>query len=35
MVESAPKVLQKDIKPEQAEELKAKLEAVGAQIELV
>ena len=35
LVESAPKTIQKDLKPEQAEELKAKLEAVGAQIELV
>jgi len=35
LVESAPKVLQKDLKPEQAEELKKKLEEVGAQIELV
>ncbi|CAB9497781.1 protein L7/L12 [Seminavis robusta] len=35
LVESAPKVIQKDLKTEQAEELKEKLEAVGAQIELV
>jgi ribosomal protein L7/L12 len=35
LVESAPKVIQKDLKPDQAEELKKKLEAVGAQIELV
>jgi large subunit ribosomal protein L7/L12 len=35
LVESAPKIVQKDLKPEQAEELKALLEAVGAQIELV
>jgi len=35
MVESAPKVLQKDLKPEKAEELKAQLEAVGAQVEIV
>jgi large subunit ribosomal protein L7/L12 len=35
MVESAPKVIQKDLKPEQAQELKAKLEEIGAQIELV
>lgn len=35
MVDSAPKVLQKDLKTEAAEELKAKLEAVGATIELV
>ena len=34
LVESAPKSLQKDLKPEQAEELKAKLEAVGAQVEV-
>ena len=35
MVESAPKVIQKDLKPEMAEELKARLEAVGAQVEIV
>jgi large subunit ribosomal protein L7/L12 len=35
MVESAPKVLQKDLKPERAEELKAQLEAVGAVVEIV
>jgi large subunit ribosomal protein L7/L12 len=35
LVESAPKIIQKDLKPEQAEELKALLEAAGAQIELV
>ena len=35
MVEGAPKVIQKELKKEQAEELKAKLEAVGAQVELV
>ena len=34
LVEGAPKVIQKDLKPEAAEELKAKLEAVGATIEL-
>lgn len=34
LVESAPKVIQKQIKKEQAEELKAKLEELGAQIEL-
>lgn len=34
MVESAPKVVQKDIKMEEAEELKKKLEAVGATIEI-
>eukprot|EP00980_Cylindrotheca_fusiformis_P003659 scaffold818_cov136-Cylindrotheca_fusiformis.AAC.25 len=35
LVESAPKVIQKDLKPEKAEELKAQLEAVGAQVEVV
>lgn len=35
LVEAAPKVIQKDLKPEKAEELKAQLEAVGAQIEVV
>lgn len=35
LVESAPKVIQKDLKREKAEELKAQLEAVGAEIELV
>lgn len=35
LVESAPKVVQKEMKPEEAEELKAKLEEVGATIELV
>ena len=34
LVEGAPKVIQKDLKPEKAEELKAQLEAVGAQIEI-
>jgi large subunit ribosomal protein L7/L12 len=34
-VESAPKVLQKDLSEEQAQELKQKLEAVGAQIEIL
>ena len=34
LVESAPKTIMKDLKPEQAEELKEKLEAVGAQVEL-
>jgi large subunit ribosomal protein L7/L12 len=34
MVESAPKIIQKDLKPEKAGELKAQLEAVGAQIEI-
>lgn len=35
LVESAPKILQKELKPEKAEELKAQLEAVGAQVEIV
>jgi large subunit ribosomal protein L7/L12 len=35
LVEGAPKVVQKDLKPEKAEELKAQLEAVGAQVEVV
>jgi large subunit ribosomal protein L7/L12 len=35
LVESAPKVIQKDMKPEKAEELKAQLEAIGAQVEIV
>lgn len=35
LVESAPKVIQKDLAPESAEELKKKLEEVGATIELV
>ena len=35
LVESAPKVIQKELKQERAEELKAQLEAVGAEIELV
>lgn len=35
MVEGAPKVIQKELKQEKAEELKAQLEAVGAQVELV
>ena len=35
MVEGAPKVVQKELKQEKAEELKAQLEAVGAQVELV
>ena len=34
MVEGAPKVIQKDIKKEQAEEIKAKLEELGAVIEI-
>lgn len=35
LVESAPKVVQKDLKADKAEELKAQLEAVGAQVEVV
>jgi large subunit ribosomal protein L7/L12 len=35
LVESLPKVVQKGVKPEQAEELKKTLEAIGAQVELV
>lgn len=35
LVESAPKVIQATLKLEQAEELKEKLEAAGAEIELV
>lgn len=35
LVEGAPKVVTKDLSPESAEELKAKLEAVGAEVELV
>jgi large subunit ribosomal protein L7/L12 len=35
LVEGAPKVIMKGIKPEQAEELKQRLEAVGAQVEVV
>mmetsp|Transcript_24 Transcript_24/g.39 ORF Transcript_24/g.39 Transcript_24/m.39 type:complete len:305 (-) Transcript_24:356-1270(-) len=35
LVEGVPKVIQKELKQEQAEELKAQLEAVGAQVELV
>jgi len=34
LVEGAPKVVKKDMKKEEAEELKAKLEAVGATVEL-
>ena len=34
MVEGAPKTIKKDIKMEEAEELKAKLEAVGATVEI-
>ena len=35
LVESAPKVIQKDMKQEKAEELKAQLEAIGAQVEII
>jgi len=35
MVEGAPKIVKKDIKKEEAEELKKKLEAVGATVEIV
>ena len=35
LVESAPAVLLKGLKPEAAEEIKAKLEAAGAEVELV
>ncbi|KAL9185686.1 hypothetical protein ACHAXT_003463 [Thalassiosira profunda] len=35
LVEGAPTVIKKDVKKEEAEELKAKLEAVGAQVEIV
>jgi ribosomal protein L7/L12 len=35
LVESAPKVIQKELKQDKADELKAQLEAVGAEIELV
>jgi len=35
MVEGAPKVIQKDLKQDKADELKAKLEAVGAVVEIV
>lgn len=35
LVESVPKVLQKGLQPEQAEELKTRLEVVGAQIEVL
>ena len=35
LVEGAPKVVQKDLKQDKAEELKEKLEAVGAQVEIV
>lgn len=35
LVEGAPKVIQKELKQEKADELKAQLEAIGAQVELV
>ena len=35
LVESAPKIIQKDLKKEAADELKEKLEALGAEIEVV
>jgi large subunit ribosomal protein L7/L12 len=35
LVESAPKILQKGLAAEKAEELKAKLSGVGAEVELV
>lgn len=35
LVESAPKIIQKDLKADKAEELKAALEAAGAQVEVV
>ena len=35
LVEGAPKIIKKDLKPEEAEELKKKLEEVGATIEIV
>ena len=34
LVEGAPKVILKDLKPESAEELKEKLEAAGGQVEV-
>ncbi|KAL3911683.1 MAG: hypothetical protein SGARI_001526, partial [Bacillariaceae sp.] len=34
LVESSPKVIQKDLKQEKADELKAQLEAVGAEVEV-
>ena len=34
LVESAPKTLKEDVKKEEAEEIKKKLEAVGAKVEL-
>jgi large subunit ribosomal protein L7/L12 len=35
LVESAPKVISRDLKQEKADELKAQLEAIGAQVEIV
>ena len=35
MVEGAPKVVQKDLKQDKADELKAQLEAIGAEVEIV
>lgn len=35
LVESAPKIIQKDLKQDRADELKAQLEAVGAEVEIV
>ena len=34
MVEGVPKVVKRDIKMEEAEEIKSKLEAIGATIEI-
>ena len=35
LVESIPKIIQKDLKPEQAQELKTKLEGVGGIVEII
>jgi large subunit ribosomal protein L7/L12 len=35
LVEGVPKIIKKELKPEEAEELKATLEALGAQVEIV
>ena len=35
MVDGAPKVVKKEIKKDEAEELKVKLEAIGATVEIV
>jgi large subunit ribosomal protein L7/L12 len=35
LVDSVPKVIQKDLKQDKADELKAQLEALGAQVEIV